>query len=308
MEKNNTKKASFLQAVYVIVLALIGCASVVFAVLYIDTFKNGAFLEYKSVFVAVSIGLISVCTVLSIMFYREKKEFVYKLFLLVNALILSATLILYFLKISGFFEKIRTIEEFRSYISSFGAYAAVLFIVIQFLQVVILPIPAFITVGAGVLLFGPLKGAIYSFIGIISGSMLAFYLGKIFGYKIAIWMVGKESLERGLKIIKGKDKIVLTFMFLFPFFPDDVLCFVAGVTTVTSGFFISMIFITRIISVFCSSFSMNNDIIPYDTWWGILLWIVFFVFTIIATILIYKKGDKIEEFFNRRKIRKNKAK
>ena len=33
--------------------------------------------------------------------------------------------------------------------------AVILFILIQFLQVVVLPIPAFITVGAGVLLFGP---------------------------------------------------------------------------------------------------------------------------------------------------------
>ena len=189
----------------------------------------------------------------------------------------------------------------RAYIESFGSWAVVLFILLQFLQVVLLPIPGFITVGAGVLLSGALKGAIYSCIGIILGSIVGFLIGRVFGYKVAKWLVGKEGLDKGLKTIKGKDKVVLTFMFLFPFFPDDILCFVAGLTTVKVKFFLVMIVITRVISIFVSSFSMNNNIIPYDTWWGILLWILFFALTIVLTVLIYKKGDKIEQFFKRNK-------
>lgn len=308
MGKSESKKAMVKKILYIIILSLLGCLGIVFAVLYIDTFNDGVFAEYKTIFTAVSVGIVSVCTVLSVMFYREKKEFVYKLFLLVNVLIFSAALLLYILKFTGFFDKIKSVEEFRNYIAGFGGYAAILFMILQFLQVVVLPIPAFITVGAGVLLFGPLKGAIYSCIGIISGSILAFFLGRVFGYKIAKWLVGKESLDKGLETVKGKDKIVLTFMFLFPFFPDDVLCFVAGITTVTPLFFIIMIFITRIISVFCSSFSMNNDLIPYNTWWGILLWIAFFVLTALFTVLIYKKGEKIEKFFKKKNGRKTQEK
>ena len=181
----------------------------------------------------------------------------------------------------------------------------IFFILIQFLQVVVLPIPAFITVGAGVLLFGPLKGAIFSCIGIILGSIVAFFIGRIFGFKVAKWLVGEDSLNKGLNIIKGKDKIILTFMFLFPFFPDDILCFVAGITTLSPSFFIIMIIITRIISVFASSFSMNNNIIPYDTWWGILLWVIFILFTLLSMVLICKKGNKIQEFFTRKKSKRN---
>ena len=39
-----------------------------------------------------------------------------------------AIVALYLLKIFGFFDKIKTIEQFRDYIESFGAYAVILFI------------------------------------------------------------------------------------------------------------------------------------------------------------------------------------
>lgn len=294
---------------FIIAVALIGTAAIVFSVLYVDTFNSGFFKDYSVLIKSISVGLIAILTVGTILFISLSKEFIYKLFLLTIVLIAIGLGLLYALKASGFLDKIDSVEDFRAYIESFGGWAVVLFIVLQFLQVVILPIPAFITVGAGVLLFGPFKGAIYSCIGIISGSIVAFLIGRHLGYKVVKWLVGEDGLKKGLKAIKGKDKVVLTFMFLFPFFPDDILCFVAGITTVNTGFFVVMIFLTRIISVFASSFSMNGSIIPYDTWWGILLWGVFFALTILVTWLLYKKGDKIEKFFRDRfKIKKRRKK
>lgn len=291
----------------IVLISLTGCTGIIFFALYFNIFDTGIFAEYSVVLTAVSVGIISALTVLTIMFYELSKDFVYKLFLLTVILISSSIILIYCLQISGFWDKIDSVEDFRRFIASFGGYAVILFILIQFLQVVVLPIPAFITVGAGVLLFGPFYGAVYSCIGIISGSVLAFFIGRVFGYPVAKWLVGKDSLDKWLKNIEGKDKIILTFMFLFPFFPDDVLCFVAGITTISPIFFTVMIFIVRIISVFASSFSMNNNIIPYTTWWGILLWGAFIALTVLLTILIYKKGDKIERYIQSKfKKKKNK--
>ena len=298
----NINKISIIKTIlFDIFIALIGCLGVIFTVLYVDTFESGVWFAYSSVITAVSVSIISILTVLTITFSTSSKSFVYKLFMLVVICISIAIVSLYFLKTTGFLNKVDSIEKFREYIASFGNQAIFWFTLIQFLQVVILPIPAFITVGAGVLLFGPLKGAIFSSIGIISGSIVAFYVGRVFGFKVAKWLVGEDSLNKGLNIIKGKDKIILTFMFLFPFFPDDILCFVAGITTLSSSFFITMIIITRIISVFASSYSMNNSIIPYNTWWGILLWVIFIVFTLGSMVFICKKGDKIQHFFSKKK-------
>lgn len=291
----NLKKLSLIkELLYIIFISMLGIMAIVFTVLYIDTFNSGFFANYKTLITAVSVSIISVITVLTITFFKFEKKFVYKLFLLSIIIVVVSLISLFVLKRTGFLEKINSVAEFREYIASFGNSAVLLFILIQFLQVVVLPIPSFITVGAGVLLFGALKGSIFSVTGIILGSVVAFLIGRIFGFKVAKWLVGEDSLNKGLKAIKGKDKIVLTFMFLFPFFPDDVLCFVAGITTMSPLFFIIMIIIARLITVFASSYSINNSIIPYNTWWGILLWIVFFVITILITILIYKYGEKIE--------------
>ena len=285
----------------VIFISLNGLTGVIFVVLYLETFAGGFVAEYFDVVLTVSVVLITVLTMLTIAFLRRSESFLYKLFLITVVTVTAVVAALYGLKASGFLDKIDSVEELRAYVSSFGENAAIIFTVLQFLQVVVLPIPAFITVAAGVVLFGAFKGAVLSCIGIIIGSFAAFFIGRIFGYRVAKWLVGKESLDKGLKTIKGKDKIVLTFMFLFPFFPDDVLCFVAGITTMSPLFFLIMIFITRIISVFATCYSLNNSIIPYDTWWGILLWILFFAVTVVLTVLIYKKGDKVEAFFVKKK-------
>ncbi len=66
-----------------------------------------------------------------------------------------------------------------------------------------------------------------------------------------------------------------------------------------------MITIARLISVFVTSYSFNGNIIPYDTWWGLLIWAIIFVMTAALCYYVYKHGDKIEKFFKKRFSRKN---
>ncbi len=225
------------------------------------------------------------------------KKFVYRLNFLTLILMTAALAVLYVIQITGLWDKIDSVEDLRNYVSGFGGYAVFIFIAIQFLQVVVLPIPGFITVSVGVLLFGAFRGSVYSVIGIVSASIVAFFIGRVFGYKVAGWLVGKENLDKGLELVKGKDKVILTFMFLFPFFPDDVLCFVAGLSSMSVPYYIVMITITRIINIVVSAYSVNGSIIPYNTWWGILLWIAVFILVAALCYVIYKHGDKIENFF-----------
>lgn len=303
MKKSNFVLLKIQTILLSVLICLIGVSGIVFSMLYIETFESGFESQYLLSIKVVSVAGIISLTIATLSFSPSKK-LVYKILFLTEGAITLIVIVLFVLKKSGFLERIDSIDSFREYIASFGNLAVIVFIILQFLQVVVLPIPAFITVGAGVLLFGPLLGAIYSCIGIIFGSIIAYFIGRGLGYKVAAWLVGKKNLDNGLKTIKGKDRAVLTFMFIFPFFPDDILCFVAGLTSISPLFFIIMIFITRIISVFATCFSMNNDIIPYNTWWGICLWLLFFAITVFLTIEIYKNGDKIEKLLIKQKNKK----
>lgn len=290
----------------VIAIVLLSAITVLFSVLYVNTFSGGFFYENKNVLIASVTVLVAVITVISLAFSIRDNKLIFKLSVIALALISAALLLLYILKITGISDKIDSIEDLRNYVASFGYLAVVIYVLLNFLQVVAIPIPGFIAIGTGVALFGPLKTAIFAFIGITAGSLVAFFIGRHLGYKVVVWLIGKETLDKWLNSVKNKDKIVLTFMFLFPFFPDDVLCFVAGLSTMSSGYFIIMIIICRLISIFLSAYSMNGNIIPFTTWWGLVLWALVIGATIIITILLYKNGDKVEQYFkNRRKKRRD---
>lgn len=279
------------------VIVILGAAAIVFGLLYMNL-TNISFLErHTSLIETLFIIIIGLITIISVVCQLSDKKFVYRLTFLTLILMTAALAVLYVMQITGLWDKIDSVEDLRNYVSGFGGYAVFIFIAIQFLQVVVLPIPGFITVSVGVLLFGAFRGSVYSVIGIVSASIVAFFIGRVFGYKVAGWLVGKENLDKGLELVKGKDKVILTFMFLFPFFPDDVLCFVAGLSSMSVPYYIVMITITRIINIVVSAYSVNGSIIPYNTWWGILLWIAVFILVAALCYAIYKHGDKIENFF-----------
>ena len=279
------------------VIVVLGAAATVFGLLYMNL-TNISFLErHTSLIETLFIIIIGLVTIISVVCQLSDKKFVYRLTFLTLILMTAALAVLYVMQITGLWDKIDSVEDLRNYVSGFGGYAVFIFIAIQFLQVVVLPIPGFITVSVGVLLFGAFRGSVYSVIGIVSASIVAFFIGRVFGYKVAGWLVGKENLDKGLELVKGKDKVILTFMFLFPFFPDDVLCFVAGLSSMSVPYYIVMITIMRIINIVVSAYSVNGSIIPYNTWWGILLWIAVFILVAALCYVIYKHGDKIENFF-----------
>ena len=267
------------------------CALFVFGLLYdsID-FIN----EHRTLLVSLVMGLMFIVMLCSLIFYIFEFKSLYRLAICLIVCLLILSGIFFAVCATGFIKDMTSIEALREYIESSGNWAVWVFILFQFLQVVILPIPSTVTVMAGVALFGPLKCSIFSFIGIFIGSVLAFGIGRWLGYKVVSWIVGKEDLDKWLKRIKGKDYLILSIMFLLPLFPDDVLCFIAGLSSMTWGYFLVMIFVTRALSITLSAYSF--DTIPFTTWWGILCWALIISAVVALFWLVCKYSDKIDWF------------
>lgn len=267
-------------------------------------YKNVPFIaDNFNALIAVAGGLSALFILCGILFYAVKKTALYRLIVctLVFADICAA--VFFALCAGDLLGKINSVDALREYIGSTGGMAAVIFTVFCFLQVVLLPVPGSVAVGVGVAMFGPLKCALFSFIGIVLGSVAAFAIGRWVGYRAVCWIVGKDSLDKWLKKLKGKDYLILSLMFLLPLFPDDILCFVAGLSSMTWPFFLVMITITRAISVFSTAYSF--ELIPFTTWWGILIWVVILGLVILAFYLVLKYYEKIDNFIkNKLKIQK----
>ena len=223
--------------------------------------------------------------------------YVFILFALSSCFILQRT---------GFFEMIDTPEKLQEYLEKLGVWMPIFYIVLQFLQVVILPIPSIVSTVAGVALFGAFRTMIYSLAGILIGSITAFFIGRRLGNKAVSWIIGNEMLSKWQKKLKGKDTIVLSLMFVLPLFPDDVLCFIAGLSTMSTRYFLVVVLLTRLLGIFATCYSVN--FIPFTTWWGIILWLVFAVVVIAVGIILYRKMDSIQHLLKRRskKCKKNK--
>lgn len=285
----------------IIIVLLLSVSVLIFTALYLNTFNFGFFYNNQKTILYITTACVCIVGIIAMIFSSLDNAFIYKLTIIVLSLMALILICLYFLKITGFLDRIDSVESLRNYVASFGYMAITIYVILNVLQVVILPIPGFIAVATGVALFGPLKTAVFSFLGIVIGSFIAFFTGRIFGSKVVEWLIGEKALLKWEKSIKNKDKLILTFMFLFPFFPDDILCFVAGLSSMSNGYFAVMIIICRIISVFTTAYSVSGNIIPFNTWWGLTLWGIIIILTIFLTVYLYKNGDKIDKFFKKLK-------
>ncbi|MDR1939450.1 MAG: TVP38/TMEM64 family protein [Clostridiales bacterium] len=202
--------------------------------------------------------------------------------------------------LTGFLEYIIGLDEnemkqlIESADSSFGAI--LVFILLQFLQVTFLPIPSTATTLVGAYLFG-WWSVVYSLIGIMAGSLLAFFIGRKFGVKVVRWIAGQEALDKYYGYTKGKDKTILFLMFVFPLFPDDVLCMIAGLTNMKPKTFLGMMMISRPIQAVTTVFSAQFMArIPFRGW-GAVLWIAVGIIALAIVVFAIKNSAEIERRF-----------
>lgn len=296
-QREKSKKAAKI-AVNVLSALFFTLFAFVFAV-YGYNYRGLPFIStHFTLLVWLTTGILAALLVAYYVFFILKKQAIHRLILCTIICLDVVALVFFIVSATGIISKLTSIEALRDYIASFGATAVLIFILFQFLQVVILPIPGSVSVGVGVALFGPLRCSIFSFIGILLGSIVAFTIGRVIGYKAVCWIVGKDDLDKWLKKLKGKDYLLLSIMFLLPLFPDDILCFVAGLSSITWLYFIIMIIITRAISVLTTSFSLQ--LIPFNTWWGITIWIILAAAVVASFWLVWKYSDKIDAFIKRK--------
>ena len=288
------------------ILAVIALAAacVVFEVLCLKYFKTGFIARHTGALIAVACAFTAVCCAVAIVLAAREKQTAFKIFISGFVLVLFFLVLLFVLQKTGFLEIFRDPELYAEYLERAGIWMPLLYIVLQYLQVVILPIPGFVSTAAGVALFGPTKAFLCSLVGVILGSITAFLIGRKVGYKAVAWIVGKEDLDKWLKKMKGKDNFILTAMFVLPLFPDDILCFIAGLSSMSWQYFVAMTVIARARGIAGTCYSLN--FIPFNTWWGILIWIVLFALIIAAFVLLYKRMDAVSAWFSK-KFRKGRS-
>ncbi|HWT73725.1 MAG TPA: TVP38/TMEM64 family protein, partial [Mobilitalea sp.] len=153
-----------------------------------------------------------------------------------------------------------SIDSFRSFFEGFGIWTALVFVLIQLIQVVIPIIPGAIGCVAGVIIFGPWYGLLYNYIGICVGSTLAFLLSRRYGTLFVRGMIGTKSYDKYINWINRGKKfdIMFALAIFFPVAPDDLLCYIAGLTKMELKRFIAIILLGKPLSIALYSIGLTT--------------------------------------------------
>ena len=156
--------------------------------------------------------------------------------------ILLVLFIFYGLKV-GFFESRDVLTE---KIKHFGVFGPIFFLILQIIQVIFPVIPGGASCLAGVIAFGPVYGFIYNYIGLCVGSVIAFFISRNFGLPFIRKLFCKRNINKYLGYIQNRGfDTVFFFGILLPGAPDDLLCYIAGVSGISNFKFIVTILLGK---------------------------------------------------------------
>lgn len=125
------------------------------------------------------------------------------------------------------------LDSFQDYINSFGAFGPLILCIFQCFKVIYAFIPGTLGYIVGPTLFGTLWGIVANYIGICLGSFIVFGLARKYGMGIMHQIFSQKKYDKYMNWMKaktGKFGVVLWFLLLIPFSPDDFLCYFSGLT------------------------------------------------------------------------------
>lgn len=249
----------------------------------------------QGIFYAVAaLGLLA-----EILFLFLKKEFIVKITFiteLIAAFLLGVFVLLgVFANLNDYPTDEEKIQAVINLIRSTGKWGMLVFVLIQILQVVVLPLPAVVCYVPGAIIWSPLTATLLASAGVIIGSMICYFLGRKFGRKALVWLAGKDATEKYADYIGNRSKGIFLIMQILPFFPDDVLCIIAGLTAMNFPYFAGVIILVRplIIAAYC--FLGNGSVIPFSGW-GIPVWIAIIAVFVVLAVLSFKYQKKFEDW------------
>ena len=146
---------------------------------------------------------------------------------------------------NGFFEKINSVEALREVIAGAGVWAGAVYFALQMMTVIVAPIPSNISMMAGALALGFWPAMILGVLAVIAGSVIVFLAARALGRNAVQRFLDKGVMEKYLPIIEEKQDMFLFLTMLFPFFPDDALCMLAGLTKIPLGRFVAIMALAR---------------------------------------------------------------
>jgi uncharacterized membrane protein YdjX (TVP38/TMEM64 family) len=127
-----------------------------------------------------------------------------------------------------------------------GLWGPVILFLLILVQLFVAFIPGHALVAASGYVYGaPLTIAIVSVSGVL-GSQLAFFLARKYGRPLIYKLASKETIDKWDKIAGNRGPLFYFFMFVLPFVPSDMMCYVGGLGKISARRFFAANLIGRV--------------------------------------------------------------
>lgn len=180
-------------------------------------------------------------------------------------------------------------EQVVAEIRGAGPWGPLVLIGLSVAQTIVAPIPGQIVNFVAGYLFGLGPGLLYSWVGLVVGTSLAMLLARYAGRPLVERIVDRKLLARVDALAKGRGLRFFFLFFLIPGLPDDILCFVAGLTPLPLRVLVLLSATARLPgllgSVWLGAYAEN---LPWPSW------IVLGGLGAVALWAVWRYGDRIE--------------
>ncbi len=171
------------------------------------------------------------------------------------ALIVTAPLLLWMLRqpIMAFLGWAGNREAVIASLQPLGIWGATALFILLILQVFLALIPGQALMVACSYLYGFWDGWLLSWTGLVAGGQAAFWLARRYGRPFAERRVTPEALSKWDKTAKGRGLPFYVAALVLPVFPNDAMCYVAGLGKISSRRFTFANMLGRAISCLLAS-------------------------------------------------------
>ena len=181
-------------------------------------------------------------------------------------------------------------QAVSAYLKSYGALGPIVLFVLMIAQVFVAVIPGHALMVTAGYVYGGL-GLFIVIASTIIGSQVAFTIARWYGRDLINKLASPAIIERWNKAAEHQGVIFYFFSFVLPIFPSDLMCYVAGLATISpKHFLISNIVGRTCCAVFITLIGMYGMHPPVMFWIISILVITAFF----AGWALYKKQNSLQ--------------
>jgi len=158
-------------------------------------------------------------------------------------------------------------EQIQAWVVGFGPWGPLVSVGLNVAQVLLAPVPGQFVGLVNGYLYGVGPGTLYSMAGLMVGTALAMGLGRWLGRPLVERVVNPATLARWDRVTDQQGPLFFFLLFLFPFIPDDVACFLIGLSSLAIPRMVVLAMLGRLPGVFVSCWvGAHATALPWWTW------------------------------------------